>query len=78
MLTSRCLSTCDGPADGVQVCDLWVGGVDLEEVLLHLTVGVVSKLQRHGDGEEKEGGEKVHHCCDKSKETKTPVFICST
>lgn len=37
--------TSDRPADAVQVCDVRVGGFDIKEVLLNLTVVVVTKLQ---------------------------------
>lgn len=50
--------TSDRLADAVQVCDVRVGSVDLEEVLLDLTVAVVTKLQRGGEGEEKDGEEE--------------------
>lgn len=32
------------PADAVQMCDVWVGGVDLEEEVFNLTVAVVTKF----------------------------------
>lgn len=50
--------TSDRLADAVQVCDVRVGGVHLEEVLLDLTVAVVTKLQRGGEGEEEDGEEE--------------------
>lgn len=56
--TDRCDVTSDRLADAVQVCDVGVGGVDLEEVLLDLTVVVVTKLQRRGGGEDEEGEEE--------------------
>lgn len=38
--------------------DVRVGRVDLDEVLLDLTVVVVTKLQRRGGGEEEEEEER--------------------
>lgn len=58
--------TFHGLADAVQVCDVRVGGVDLEEVLLDLTVVVVAKLQHRGGADDEEGKEEEeewwHHC----------------
>ena len=53
-----CVFTSDGAADAVQVSDVGVGGVDLVEVLLHLTVVMVTKLQRRGRREEEEEEEE--------------------
>lgn len=58
ILKNRCVVTSDRPADAVQVCDVGIGGVELEEVLLDLTVAVVTKVQRRGWGEDEEGEEE--------------------
>lgn len=57
--------TCNGSTDAVQVSDVGVGGVGLEEVLLHLTVAVVAEVQREGGGgeqREEEEEERWHLC----------------
>lgn len=52
------LLTSDRLSDAVQVCDVRVGGVDLEEVLLNLMVAVVMKLQCGGRAEDEEWQEE--------------------
>lgn len=39
-----CVFTCYRPADAVQMCDVGVGGVDLEEEVFDLTVAVVTEF----------------------------------
>lgn len=39
-----CVFTCYRLADAVQMCDVGVGGVDLEEEVFDLTVAVVTKF----------------------------------
>ena len=53
-----CVFTSDRSANAVQVCDVRVGCVNLQEEVLHLTVAVVTKLQRRHAGHEEEGGEE--------------------
>lgn len=53
-----CAVTSDRLADAVQVCNVGVGGVDSKEVLLDLTVVVVTKLQHGGRGEDEEEQEE--------------------
>ena len=50
----RCAVTSDRLADAVQVYDVGVGSVDLAEVLLDLTVAVITKLKRPSGNEEEE------------------------
>lgn len=47
-----CMVTSDRLADAVQVCDVWVGGVDLYQILFNLLIVVVLKVQCGGSGEE--------------------------